>query len=301
MSEELNRALASNYLLVDFQLRSWSGKRTDRGASDELLQQKGSTKDGGAFVKNLLASAGEELKAVHQMGNALRTFVYTHTLPWSSSEGAKRGERVLATTKAMEFLNDMNSLKREYDRSVMTLVSVWPQRIQEAQRNLGALADPGDYPLASELPAMFSMGVDLKPIPAVGDFSRLNVPAELADALGKRHEAAAAIQVQNAMNDLRDRFVEELTRMHRQLAKHGAGEKTRLYDSLVTNLKTLVDMARHMNLTGNPKLDELVARIEMQVLTRPVDAYKEDLKLAEQVGNEAKALAIEAAAEEIWQ
>lgn len=297
---DLGNVLSSNYMLVDMQLRSWSGKRTDRGASDELLTQKQATRDGGAFVKNLLASAGQELKEVHQMGNALRTFVYNNTLPWSSSDGAKRGERVLATTKAMDFLNDLNSLKREYDRSVINLVNAWPQRVAEAQRNLGALANPQDYPSAQELPAMFSVSVDLKPIPAIADFTRLNVPAALAQALGARHEAAAQIQVANAMNDLRDRFVEELQRMERQLAKAGAGEKTRLYDSLVTNLQLLADMARHMNLTGNPKLDDLVTRIESKLLQHKVDAYKDNQSLAAAVAEDAKQLAIEAVSEDLW-
>jgi hypothetical protein len=297
---DLGNALASNYLLVDMQLRSWSGKRTDRGASDELLTQKQATRDGGAFVKNLLASAGQELKEVHQMGNALRTFVYNNTLPWSSSDGAKRGERVLATTKAMDFLSDLNSLKREYDRAVMNLVAAWPARVAEAQTNLGALANPDDYPTATELPGMFSVSVDLKPIPAVADFSRLNVPADLAAALGQRHAAAAATQVANAMADLRERFVEELQRMERQLAKAGAGEKTRLYDSLVTNLQLLVDMARHMNLTGNAKLDDLVNRIESKLLQHKVDDYKDNQVLAKSIAEEAKALAVEAVGEDLW-
>jgi hypothetical protein len=300
MSEEINSALASNYMLVDMQLRSQSFKRVDRGASDELLAAKGSTRDGGAFVKNLLASAGQELKAVHQMGNALRTFVYTHTLPWSSSDGAKRGDRIVATVKAMGFLTELNSLKREYDRSVLALAAVWDQRVQEAQHNLGALADPGDYPTASQLPSMFSMSVDLKPIPAVSDFSRLNIPAELAQALQARSAASEAVYMANAMNDLRDRFVEELTRMHKQLSKHGAGEKTRLYDSLVTNLQTLVDMAEHMNLTGNAKLDELVEKIKYSLLGRPVEAYKEDLPLAATTADIAKSLATDAAMEDVW-
>lgn len=299
-TSDLSDALASNYMLVDMQLRSWSGKRTDRGASDELIQSKNATRDSGAFVKNLLASAGQELKEVHTMGNALRTFVYNQTLPWSSSDGAKRGERILATTKAMGFLSELNALKKEYDRAVLALVAVWPQRVAEAMQNLGALADSTDYPSASQLPTMFSVSVDLKPIPAISDYRRLSVPADLQDALGERHKQAAQVQVQNAMNDLRDRFIEELTRIERQMSKVAAGEKTRLYDSLITNMQLLTDMASSMNLTGNPKLQELVAKIESKILTRPVQAYKEDISAATTLAMDARSLATEAAMEEVW-
>lgn len=300
MDSNIGDLLSANYMLVDMQLRSWSGKRTDRSASDELIVSKAATKDSGAFVKNLLASAGTELKEVHTMGNALRTFVYNNTLPWSSSAGAKRGERVLATVKALTFLSDLNAMKKEYDRSVLSLVAVWPARVQEAMTNLGQLANVDDYPSAGHLPAMFSVSVDLKPIPAVGDYSRLNVPAELANALGELHQKNAQVQVQNAMRDLRDRIIEELQRIERQMNKVAVGEKTRLYDSLVTNMQTLVDMAKSMNLTTNPKLDELVAKIEMGVLHQPVAAYKDNQTEAAILASTAKDLALEAAVDEIW-
>jgi len=297
---ELNNALASNFMLVDMQLRSWSGKRTDRGASDELIASKSAARDSGAFVKNLLASAGEELKGVHTMGNALRTFVYNNTLPWSASDGAKRGERVLATTKALVFLSDLNGLKKEYDRAVINLVNVWDVRVGEAMQNLGALADQSDYPDAQSIASMFSVSVDLKPIPAVADFSRLNVPAELAQALSKRHELAAQTQVANAMADLRDRIIEELERIHKQMSKVANSEKTRLYDTLITNMQVLVDMAGHMNLTSNPKMDELIEKIKLGVISRPVEAYKDNVALASQLADTAKNLAVEAAMEEVW-
>lgn len=297
---ELSEALAANFLLVDMQLRSWSGKSTDRKASTELITAKNAARDSGTFVKNLLASANAELKQVHTRGNAMRTFVYGNTLPWSASDGAKRGERLLATAKAIRFLGDLNSYKKEYDDAVLELVNVWPSRVNEAMSNLGALADRDDYPDAAELASLFSVAVDLKPIPAMGDFSRLNVPAELAAALGQRHAMAAQVQVTNAMNDLRDRFIEELQRIEKQMTKAAAGEKTRLYETLITNMQVLVDMAKHMNLTGNSKLDELAARIEAKVLARPISAYKDNVALAATLAQDAKDLAVEAMSEELW-
>jgi hypothetical protein len=299
--KQLNDALAANYLLVSMSLRSWSGKKTDRIATGELITSKQATADSGAFVKNLLASAGGELKKVHQMGNALRQFVYASTLPWfAGSEGAMRGERLLATTKSMDFLRDLSTIKKEYDAAVVELVTAWPTRMQEAMKNLGQLADAADYPSSSQLPEMFSMTVDLRPVPSVSDFDRLNVPSHLAQALGDRHMQQAEIQVQNAMNDLRTRLTTELERISTQLGKHARGEKTRLYDSLVTNMQSLVGLARSMNVMANPKLDELTTKIEQQLLAQPVDAYRSSISLAETVSKAAQDLALEAAVDEIW-
>lgn len=298
---ELNDALASNYLLCDVQIRSWSGKRTDAEASAELLTSKNAVKDGGSFMKNLLASAGEELKNVHQHGASLRHFVYGKTLPWSASaEGIKRGERLLASTMAMDFLQEFRSHKKEYDAAVSGLVAVWDLRVGQAMQSLGLLADATDYPTAAQIPEMFSVRVDMRPIPAVGDFTRLNIPATIAKALGDRHAAVAQVQVQNAMNEMKDRMLEELQRIHKQMDKHGKGEKTRLYDSLITNMQGLVQMARNMNLTGNAQLLALADKIEMKLLTRPVDSYREDRAAAAVVADSARELAVEAAMDEVW-
>lgn len=299
----LNEALAANYLLVDLQIRSWSGKRMDRTASTQVLTANNATSDGGSFVKNLLASAGAELKNVHTLGNGLRSFVYGSTLPWSSNtsaDGARRGERLVASAKAMQFLRDLNSLKKEYDRAVGALETAWPNRVAQAMQNLGTLADPGDYPSAHQLRGMFSVNVDLRPIPSVADFSRLNVPGELAEALGDRHAEQAEIQVANAMNDMKERLVEELGRMATQLGKHAKGEKTRLYDSLVTNMQGIVQLARNMNLTSNPRLTALVDRIEHDLLSKPISMYKDDIKASGVTADAAAAFAVEAAEAEIW-
>ena len=299
----LNDALAANYLLVDLRARSWAGKRTDRTASNEVLASKHATSDGGAFVKNLLAGAKQELDEVHALTNAVRSFVYARTLAWSSSsdDGARRGERLLSSSEAMGFLVELNTLKKERDRAVLALQSVWAQRVAEAMRNLGGLANADDYPDASALPGMFSITVDIRPVPAVADFQRLNVPAELASALGQRAMDQAQVQVANALKEMQERFIEELTRVGTQMAKHGAGEKTRLYSTLITNLQGLVSMARNMNLNQNPKLAELADKIEAKLLQFPVEVYRADPERAKAVAAEAQALVAEANMEEVWQ
>lgn len=300
--QQLNDALAANYILVSMSLRSWSGKRKDTLASSELITSKAAAPDSGAFVKNLLASANTELKKVHQMGNALRQFVYAKTLPWfAGAEGIQRGERLLASTASMDFLRDLKGIKVEYDQAVAELVVAWPTRVAQAMTNLGQLANLSDYPDAADLPEMFSMTVDLRPVPSVHDFNRLNVPSQLATALGNRHMDQAKIQVENAMKELRDRIVVELDRISTQLGKHARGEKTRLYDSLVTNMQSIVGLARSMNVMQNPKLEELTQKIENQLLSNKVDQFRSSVSLSETVAKQASELAVEAAMEELWQ
>lgn len=301
-STQLAETLAANYLLVDLQIRSWSGKKTDKEATTELLDQKQATRDGGAFVKKLLASADQELKAVQMYAGMVRQFCYVQTLPWSTcSEGAKRGNRLLATQRAMAFLTGLQPLVINHKQAVAALAEVWDDRVNEALTNLGQLGDRADYPSAAEVPALFKVTVDLVPIPAIQDFARLNVPGELAQKLGERHAQLAEISIKNAMDDFRDRLLAELERMGKQLGKQADGEKTRLYDTLVSNLEILVNLGKSMDLGTNARFTELIAKIESKLLRAPVSVYRVDIRKAREASDAARSLATEAAMDEVWQ
>jgi hypothetical protein len=297
MTEEtldLGDALASNYMLVALNIRTWSGKRTDREATAEVIQNKAAAQDSGSFVKKLLASADGELKEVHAAANNLRSFLYARTLPWTmNTEGAKRGERLVATSDAMQFLADVAGQKRAFDAAVLNLQTVWDSRVQQAITNLGGLADSTDYPDSTQLTNLFSVSVEIRPLPAKQDFSRMNVPSQLAGALAKRMADQHETQVKNAMDDLKGRFLDELQRMATQMGKLASGEKTKLYGTLLTNMTGLVGLARSMNLTGSEKLNEIADKIETQLLHLPLETYKTSITAAEAAANAAKELTAE--------
>lgn len=286
---EMNDALASNYMLVDISFRAWGGERINHSVSDEVVAAKHAAKDAGKFRMKLLASADLELRAVRAQIVALRSFVYSRTLPWSlNDEGAKKGSRLIATTDAMQFLADTAKMKQGYDQTVLSLQAVWDQRVAEAQVNLGAMADPGAYPAASEVPNLFSVIVELRPMPVVGDFARLSVPGELAAALGQRLADQTKLQVNNAMTDLRDRLAKEIGRIATQLGKVSAGEKTKLYESMLTNTQELCVLAKSMNLTGSDRFNEIIEKVERDLLRYPIDTLREDVGTAKVVATQAE-------------
>lgn len=299
---EVNDALASNYLLCDLQIRSWAGRGTDKDATKEVIESKGATKDAGKFNKNLMASARQELDIVHKQAASLRHFFYARTLPWTTGgDGTtQRGDRIIASAVAMDFLQEFKGFKLEYDVAVKALVAVWDLRVGQAMQNLGQMADVTKYPSATEIPKKFAISLDMNPIPAQSAFERLNVPAALATALGRRHKAVAEQHVANAMNEMKDRMLTELERINTQMSKHANGEKTRLYESLITNMQGLVQMARNMNLTNNPHLTELAEKIELKLLAHPVQVYKDDPGKAAELASSARELATEAAMEAVW-
>jgi len=300
-NKSLSDALASNYLLARVHIRSWSGMRTDQDASAELIAAKGASADAGRFRKKLLASADRELQDVHNAASNLRAFVRRRTLPWSIiSEGKQTSERLVATAESLTFLKEVAAEKKNYDDAVLALQSVWNDRVAEAMGNLNGLANRGDYPAAAELPGFFGATVELKPLPLVSDFGRLSIPAALADALAGRMAAQAELQVKGAMTDLKERLVDSLSNVSRILDKKAAGEKTRITDALLANVEEVVAVAKTMNLTGSTKLDELVGRIQANLLTVPVEHLRTSQVAAQNASAVAKGILAEMNPDDIF-
>jgi hypothetical protein len=299
----LNDALAANYMLVDLDIRSWSGRVTDRTVSSEVIASKGATKDSGKFVKYLFASADAELTAVQRAAEQIRQYVRQNSVPWCGrgDGGTNHGPRLIGAVTAIDFLSGLNAVKQPYDQAVQALVGVWDARVQQALTNLGGLATIDDYPSASSVAAMFGVRVDLQPVPAQSDFTRLNIPTPLIEALGQRHARTLESQMGNAMADIKERLLNCVGRMSTQMGKAGTGEKTRLYDSLNTNLQGMVDLLRTMNATGKPELAQLCDRIERELLTVPIAAIRTSPAKAAEVAQSAASIAADAAMEAVWE
>ena len=161
--------------------------------------------------------------------------------------------------------------------------------MSQALHNQGGLADPTQYPDVSELDDMFQVRLDIEPVPTVGDFSRMSLPAEVATALGKRMAGRQSKVIENAMADLTNRIVSAVSNMAAQLHKHAKGEKTRLYGSLVDNVRGLLDLLKTSNLTNDPDLDELATMMD-SIVTHDIKVLKDNPGTAKAVADKAAAI-----------
>lgn len=291
MNTELGEALASNYLLVDVVIRRWTGRKTDQAASQQVTTSSGAASNSAKVVKDLLASARSEWKAVASAQDNLGGYVRNSTLPWTSvSEGRKSGARLLSVANSLEFLARYKTLLNECELALADFLKVYAVRRDEAMRNLGTLANPADYPDVDEIAKAFSVTLDMVPCPAVGDYERLSIPAPIATALGNRLAKQQEVQVHNAMKDLGQRLAVELTRMATQLGKFGDGEKTKLYSTLVTNMRGLVTLLKNSNFTNDEDITILTERLD-EITQHDIDAIKHSPTLAKDISIKASDIA----------
>lgn len=291
----LSEVLASNYLLADLSVRTWGATVTDREASEALTAANGAATDSARVVKKLLAGNDKLLKETQSSFNGIRTWFYEHTLPWTTStDGNRRGKRLVGAVDATTFLTEFATRKKAAEASLAQFLTQYDALVAGAAGQLVGLYKASDYPSRDEVARSFGAQMRLDPVPAQTDFTRVPLPAAITAGLQRLYEQQAAEQVGNAMADFHDRLSDELLRLSTQLMKVVRGEKAKLYKTLLTNLQGLVRLARSL-VPLDAKLGDVATRIEQELLTHDIEAFKENIGLSRQIAERADALRTELA------
>lgn len=282
--KELNEALASNYMLLQVAIGTGPSVRTNKVVTEEVIHAK-EAKHGAAKVL-LVLDNHPTIKAMKARYAAVRTLQNTLALPWSGKE------RIISTASTMNVLKELSDVIKEADAYRDSVVAPeWENIKKEVIDGQGKMADEDMLPNKEALKHKYYARVMVRPMPSVSDFSRLNVPAPVADALASRMTKQAEAALGEAVDELNSRLLKEVERMATQLSKQASGVKTKLYDSLVTNIERLVPLLRDMNVRKDPKLDDLANRIEAELLQNRVDVYRNNQTVAAAVAKKAETIA----------
>jgi hypothetical protein len=253
-------------LLVEFNAPTWTARKLDRNATDEVVYNKrAASKDAARVNKHLLAGR-VELEVIQKHVGAARSYVYENTLPWSDA-----GLRLLPTAKFLEFNDRMGQLETEFVDLVNAFVQIYPSLITAQAMALGDMFDRSEYPSANEIAHKFSFRLNYMPVPRAGDF-RVDVGNEAQEELQKKLAKMADERIEFAMADARARLKAHLDRMMERLKVeevNGKVNKSRIHDSLVEGGLELCDALTALNLTGDKDLE--AARAKLESLLRTVD------------------------------
>jgi len=283
IDNELSNALSSNYMSADLSLSIWQGTKTDRRASEELETSKAATHGTAKVVKTLLAG-NETMKACTSAYGRIRTWFYRNTLSMGN------GIYAIPTVNAMKFLGQFAKLHDEAVTARDELIAQYDDAVAEAQQRLGNLFNPADYPRKDQVEALFQAYLRCSPMHAVNDYDRLVLPARLLTGLKDIYAAQIEQQANAAVTDLQGRMLAELNRMVEQFGKVERGERTKLFKSLIDNMRGLVDLARGIGSLDNGLLSSTVSAIEEKLLAYEIGAYKDNPVMAREAREAAQSI-----------
>ena len=262
-------SISTAAMLVELSIGTWTGRKLDKKASQDVTSQNNADKGVANVHKKLLGDCAE-LDAVQKFTANARNTHYACTMPWSDT-----GLRLLPTTQYFKYTQEMSALQNEYQRLVQVFLDAYSWEIQNSQLKLGALFNSDEYPTADSLTSKFRFKMNYMPLPDVGDW-RVSIGGETEQALRSQYEGYYATQLQAAMGDVWKRAHEALTKMSDRLDYADDMTKKVFRDSLVTNVHDMIELLGACNVTNDPVMSAAQRDLDEAMRGITPDALRED-------------------------
>lgn len=248
-------SLHESTTLVFLHVSQWGARRHDKAASLQVAQANDAG-DAGRFNKLLIDKA--HLAEVGKAVSAMRTTHYDLTLPWQDD-----GARLLPNALFMKYAEAMRVRRSVFDDAVRDFVAKYPELVNQARKRLGKLYRPEDYPI--EIASRFQSRMEFAPMPNVDDF-RVKASQDEAELIKQEVTASVnstlAARQAEAMKHVNTRVREALERVRDRCG----ADKPVIHDSMMEEISTLIEVLPAMNIVGDTKLEQLVHRLQNEVL-----------------------------------
>lgn len=206
------------------------------------------------------------LKPIRQATSAIKSCHEHYTSPWDANH------RIGANENHMEFMPKMSALTSKFDDAADQLVVVYPSLLREAESGLGDLFDRKEYPAISEIRSKFWVEFTIDPVNESGDF-RATVADDEVDRLKADLERRNDVKIARAMNNSWTRLYDVVKSMAERFEK---SKDNQFHDSIVGNITRLTSILPALNITKDPKLEEMRKEIEQRLCGNSGRALRED-------------------------
>ena len=262
-------SISSAALLVELSIRTWSGRKLDKRASEEVTTTHNATRGVANVNKKILGDCAE-LDAVLKFAANARNAHYSMTLPWSDT-----GIRLLTTAKYFDYNKAMTDLQQEFDRLVGLFIQAYSWEVSAAQVRLGDLFNSGDYPSADSLRSKFSFAMNYMPVPEAGDF-RLDINNTAQQEIAQHYTRYYETQLKTAMSDIWERARKYLSRMSERLDYADNQTKKLFQATLVSNVQEVIDLMDTCNITGDTHMSAVKNKLRDALTGVTPEALRSD-------------------------
>jgi hypothetical protein len=199
------------------------------------------------------------------------------TLPY-----VEPGVRLIRQADIDSFVHSMEGFKEELIEAEADLNTVYDDMKADAERRLGRLYNPYDYPV--EVRGHFAVDWDFPSVEPPSYLMRLNpdLYQQEQERVTQRFEEAVRLAEQAFVAEF-SKLVAHLTE---RLGSDAGGERKIFRDSVVTNLGEFFERFRQLNVRSNPELDHLVEQARDLVRGVTPQDLRESDSLREQVARQ---------------
>jgi hypothetical protein len=211
--------------------------------------------------KKLIDTRNETYRKLTSLRSRIANYWRGLTLPY-----VEAGVRLIRQDDIEAFVKNMEMHREELQMAGLELDAAYSQIRADAQRRLGKLFNPSDYP--PHLRGLFGVEWDFPSVEPPNYLSRLN------PALYEQEQQRVAQRFEEAVKLAEQAFLAEFGKLVEHLCERvsndGDGTRKVFRDSVLENLVEFFDKFKKLNVRSNPELDQLVQRA--QNLVQNVDA-----------------------------
>lgn len=241
--------LSNKAMLVSLNISSWTARRYDRKVTKKV-EDEFNAKDSGRFNKILISL--DKIKGIQKVASEARDYHYEQTLPWGDN-----GTRILPSANYMTYTAHVRELKAKFELEVSAFLNVYPTLKEDAKVRLNGMYKAEDYPSVETIADKYSFRVSVLPLPDAEDF-RVDLQEDETGKIQREIESRVAEAQANAMKDLWNRLHEKVSRMADKLS-----DKNSIFrDTLIQNTIDLCNILPRLNITNDPKLEEMRREVE---------------------------------------
>jgi hypothetical protein len=264
--------LSSKAMLANLSITQWTARKLDKRVTSATNAAHGAAHNAGNYNKALIA--GDALAKIITAANEARAAHYKWTLPWADS-----GARILPSAAYVQYTRELRELREAFEKAVAEFVANYPQFVEEAKRRLGDMYQATDYPETEEIARRFSYAVRMYQVPVANDF-RAEIADSEAAAIRAEMEILNRDALAGAVKDAWERVAETVGHMAAKLgefkpASDGNKASGIFRDSLVENVRALAKILPSLNISNDPNLDSIAARIDSELCRFSADDLRE--------------------------
>ena len=280
---DLNR----DAMLVGLHIAAWSGRLYDRQASDHVAVAHEASTAAGRYNKRLLPKAA--FAALTATMSEARSKHYSNSLPWDD-----KGARLLTVANYEHYTELMDGLRERVVRQRARFIEDYDDYIDQARLDLGKLFRIEDYPSKEDLQGKFAIRYRITPVPDADHFIA-QLASDDTERVKRDIESHIEEQLHGAVVDLYRRFGEAIERVSERLREDDEGKPLVFRDTMISNIRDLVDVVPRLNIFGDETLAQLCAQVKEKIASVEPDALRPsktfDPAARAQVKRDADALA----------
>lgn len=203
-------------------------------------------------------------KVVNIEGKARSAF-YFSTVRWDDN-----AYRLVPATKFADLMATLNDLKDKYFDAAEEIVSKRDELADDHRKRVKDLADEVPFPTAQELRRAYRFEIRQMPIPDINDIRLRHMDPRMVDSIRADVDQLYAERLHAAQVEIIDRLRERVSSIREAMTR----KEGKLHDSLATNLDKEIEALPSLNITGNPEIARLIARVKDELSGLQIDSLK---------------------------